>query len=106
LLRTIARTVRARSSLALAFHSRSSSGSSAGILWGLAADELQYGVRANHGGGARLQGAPEAIADPAVGVGRGFDQQTISREPTGAQRIEPDAIGRLVDSHGKLGLHA
>jgi hypothetical protein len=72
----------------------------------LTADELQYHVWAEDVGGAALDGAPEASADPSTSLGRGFDQQALSREIAGAERIEPDAVGRLVDGQGKLGLHA
>jgi hypothetical protein len=98
-MRACIRAVRARASLTLAFHSSTS------VLRRLTTYELQYHVRANHGGYTGLKGAAETIADPATGLGRGFDQQASLREFTGAKRIEPDAVGRLVDSYGQLGLY-
>ena len=35
-----------------------------------------------------------------------FDEQALAGELDGAQRLEPDAVGGLVDGERKLGLHA
>jgi hypothetical protein len=72
----------------------------------LAAYELEYHVRADDGGGTGLENLAEAIMDPSTGLGRGFDQEASLREIAGAERIEPDTVGRLVDGCGKLGLYA
>jgi hypothetical protein len=72
----------------------------------LAAYELEYHVRADDGGGAGLENPAEAIMDPPTGLGWGFDQEASFREIEGAECIEPDAVGRLVDGRGKLDLYA
>jgi hypothetical protein len=94
------RAVRASEALPFAFCCR------AEVLWILTADELQYDARAKHGCGAGLEDATKASSDPSTGLRRSFDQQALSREIAGAECIEPDAVGGLVDGQGKLGLHA
>jgi hypothetical protein len=54
---------------------------------------------------ARLDDSAKALADPTAGVWRGFDEKAILRELDGAEWLEPDAVGGLVDDEGKLGLH-
>ena len=61
----------------------------------VAEDELDAGV--DHG--------TEALPDPAARVGRSLDDEAILCEIYGAQRLEPDAVGGLVDDRCKLGLH-
>ena len=82
-----------------------SSGKVAGVL---TTDELEHDVRADDLDGAGLQDSAEAVADPTVGLRRGFDQQALplTIEIARAERLQPDAVGRLVDGQGKLGLHA
>jgi hypothetical protein len=72
----------------------------------LATDKLEYNLRAQNGGDAGLEDSAEAISDPSTGLWWSFDQQALSREIASVERLEPDAVGRLVDGQGKLGLHA
>ncbi len=54
---------------------------------------------------AGLDRPSEALADPAARVRRGLDEQVVIVELDRAQRLEPDAVGGLVDDERKLGLH-
>jgi hypothetical protein len=82
-----------------------SSGKVAGVLTG---DELEHDVRADDLDGTGLQNSAEAVADPPVGLRRRFDQQALPLkvEIARTERLQPDAVGRLVDGQRKLGLHA
>src|ERR1700735_5687150 len=71
----------------------------------LAADELERYVRPEDGRHARLEDSPKAVANPATRRRWRFHQQSLPRELTRTQRLEPDAVGRLVDGLGKLALH-
>jgi hypothetical protein len=55
---------------------------------------------------ARLDDPSETVVDPIARVRRGFDEESVAGELHGPQRGEPDPVGRLVDSEGKLLLHA
>ncbi len=54
---------------------------------------------------AGLDHLAEALSDPPACMRRGFDEQTIVDELGGAKRLEPDAVGGLIDDEGKLCLH-
>src|SRR4029077_1838667 len=70
------------------------------------ADQLRDRVRPEHLCDAVAEDPAKAVADPAASLGWGFDQQAPARELTRAQRLQPDAVGGLVDGEGKLCLHA
>src|SRR5207248_3006346 len=64
----------------------------------VACDEFDRRVDAQHERGARLQQAPEAIADPPARVGRSFDEQASAAQLSRLQRLQPDAICGLLDA--------
>src|SRR6202035_4077095 len=68
-------------------------------------DQLDAGTGAEDELDAGGEDLAEAIADPAAGVGRGFDEETVPVELQGTQRLEPDVVGGLVYGEGDLGLH-
>jgi hypothetical protein len=63
-------------------------------------------VRPEDGHGAVLQDAPEALADPSTGLWRDLDQELSVAELARTQRLEPDAVGGLLDRRGELRLDA
>lgn len=68
-------------------------------------DDFDGDRRFDDVGGAGLEHASEALANPRARRGRRFEQQPPAAELARAQRSEPDAVGAVVDGEGKLGLH-
>ena len=53
---------------------------------------------------AGLEHPAEALADPPAGLWGRFDEQALVGELASAQRLQPDAIGRLVDARAQARL--
>ncbi len=68
--------------------------------------DLNAHIRSEHELDAGLDHPPEALANPAAGMRGSVEQQPLLVELDGVQRLEPDAIGRLVDHERELGLHS
>ena len=77
---------------------RSSSGS-------LVAVDLDVRLGPEHELDAGLDHPSEALANPAAGMRGRIDEQALVVQLDHAQRLEPDAVGGLVDDERKLGLH-
>lgn len=54
---------------------------------------------------ACLNDAAEALADPTAGMRGGAEHEVVPGQLEGTQRLEPDAVGGLVDDQGELRLY-
>jgi hypothetical protein len=67
-------------------------------------DELDARVGTEDELDARLDDAAEPLADPAARVHGRLDDESVPGELDATKRLQPDAVGGLVDDECKLGL--
>ena len=70
-----------------------------------AGHQLDAGVGSEDELDARLDDPAEALVYPAARVHRRVHDEAILGQLDGTERLQPDAIGGLVDDDGELGLH-